>query len=174
MSCITKTCKPYSTSFKNRRFASDGTKSPTCVPKASIFAPKRSFWRFQTVPNMYVSWHIIWSLHFRDFGCRLGSQFGPLLACMSRDPAAQNWFFSGLGTVRVIFCPQVVSGAAFGRYLEPLLSILRCLLWMLLASVRQEHIVPAVILPTVLLFACAICVHWKERKWTTFEYRSAT
>ena len=32
----------------------------------------------------------------------------------------------------MIFCSQVVSGAACGRYLEPLLGILSCLLWMIL------------------------------------------
>ena len=41
------------------------------------------------------------------------------------DPAAQNWFFSGLGSVRVFFCLQVLSGGAFGRCLELLLGTLR-------------------------------------------------
>ena len=42
-SSIAKPCKPYSTSFKNRRCASDGLGPPQCVPKAFIL-----FWR---VPN---------------------------------------------------------------------------------------------------------------------------
>ena len=40
-SCIAKTCKPYSTSFKNRRCASDGLTPPTYVPKASILVTKK-------------------------------------------------------------------------------------------------------------------------------------
>ena len=39
-SCIAKTCKPYSTSFKNRRCASDGPTPPTCVSKALMLVPK--------------------------------------------------------------------------------------------------------------------------------------
>ena len=53
-SCIAKTCKRYSKSFKNRRCASDGPTPPTCVSKASILVPKSWFWSFQTVPNIYV------------------------------------------------------------------------------------------------------------------------
>ena len=47
-SSIAKPCKPYSTSFKNRRCASDGLGPPQCVPKAFILVPKSLFWR---VPN---------------------------------------------------------------------------------------------------------------------------
>ena len=34
------------------------------------------------------------------------------------DPAAQNWFFSGPGSVWVVFWFQLVFGATFGSYLD--------------------------------------------------------
>ena len=40
-SCIAKTCKPYSTSFKNRRCASTAFCSPTCVPRMSILGSQK-------------------------------------------------------------------------------------------------------------------------------------
>ena len=40
-SCLAKTCKPYSTSFKNRRCAFTAFCSPTCVPRMSILGSQK-------------------------------------------------------------------------------------------------------------------------------------
>ena len=58
-SCIAKTCKPYSTSFKNRRCASDGLGHPRCFPKESILVTKSLIWSFQTRPSICALWHMI-------------------------------------------------------------------------------------------------------------------
>ena len=76
-SCIARTCKPYSTSFKNRRCASDGLRPPQCLPKAFISpvleaskscpTPMFSGTEYQVVilgflgvswrPNLQLFWH---------------------------------------------------------------------------------------------------------------------
>ena len=56
----------------------------------------------------------------------------------------------------MIFCPQVVSGAAFGSYLEPLLGILRCLLWM----ISKKYVcLCEVQIPHSAQTACSLVIH---------------
>ena len=74
MSPIAKTCKPYSTSFKNRRCTSDGLGLPRCVPKELILATTSLIWRSQTRPKIYVLWHMIQSLHFGSPWVSLGGR----------------------------------------------------------------------------------------------------
>ena len=53
-SCIAKTCKPYSTSFKNRRCAFTAFCSPTCVPRMSILGSQNTFLSLQLVADFRV------------------------------------------------------------------------------------------------------------------------
>ena len=56
----------------------------------------------------------------------------------------------------MIFCPQVVSGAAFGRYLDPFLDILRCLLCMIF---KRYVWLCEVQIPHSAQIACSFVIH---------------
>ena len=58
-SCIAKTCKSYSTSFKNRRCALTALCSPTRVPRLSILDLKSLFLSLQLVPDFLVLWRLV-------------------------------------------------------------------------------------------------------------------
>ena len=58
-SSIAKACKPYSTSFKNRRCASDGLTPHTCVPTVFILGLKSLLWRLQTVSRIMFFWDLL-------------------------------------------------------------------------------------------------------------------
>ena len=111
---LAKTCKRYSTSFENRVWAPDAVRLPSWSQNTFIL-PSSSYLRG---PYTDTATHVVLVLHtVLGFWCslsRLGVHFGVLLARAMGDPAAQNCFFSGLGSVCLFFWFQVASGGAFG------------------------------------------------------------
>ena len=59
VSFVAKPCKPYSTSFKNRRLALHGLCPPTCVPRASILCLQSVSLSLLLVADFLVLRHLV-------------------------------------------------------------------------------------------------------------------